>query len=42
MAQFLSQDHFDAAREALNSDPGFQNNIANVELGVQFEVSGVP
>ncbi len=42
MALFLSEDHFNAAREALNSDPGFQNAIANVELGVQFDVSGAP
>ncbi len=42
MAKFLSQDHFDAAREALNSDPGFQNNIANVDLAVQFDVTGAP
>ncbi len=40
MATFLSEDHFSAAREALGSDPGFQNSIANVDLGVQFEVSG--
>jgi len=39
---FLSEDHFNAAREALNNDPGFQNAIANVELGVQFDVSGAP
>jgi len=39
---FLSEDHFNAARDALNSDPGFQNAIANVELGVQFDVSGAP
>lgn len=42
MAKFLSEDHFNAAREALNSDPGFQNSIANVDLGVQFEVAGAP
>jgi len=42
VALFLSEDHFNAAREALNSDPGFQNAIANVELGVQFDVSGAP
>ncbi|MCL1598131.1 MAG: SCP2 sterol-binding domain-containing protein, partial [Actinomycetia bacterium] len=42
MAKFLSQDHFNAAREALNSDPGFQNNIANVDLAVQFDVTGAP
>jgi len=40
VATFLSEDHFSAAREALGSDPGFQNSIANVDLGVQFEVSG--
>jgi putative sterol carrier protein len=42
VATFLSQDHFDAAREALTSDPGFQNNIANVDLAVQFDVTGAP
>ena len=42
MATFLSDDHFSAAREALASDPGFQNAIANVDLGVQFDVSGGP
>jgi len=42
VAKFLSQDHFDAAREALNSDPGFQNNIANVDLAVQFDVTEAP
>jgi len=42
VATFLSEDHFNAAREGLNSDPGFQNAIANVELSVQFEVSGAP
>jgi alkyl sulfatase BDS1-like metallo-beta-lactamase superfamily hydrolase len=39
---FLSEDHFAAAREALAADPGFQNSIANVDLGVQFDVSGGP
>jgi len=42
VALFLSEDHFSAARDALSSDPGFQNTIANVELGVQFDVSGTP
>ncbi len=42
MATFLSEDHFNAAREGLNSDPGFQNAIANVDLSVQFDVSGGP
>ncbi|GMQ92547.1 MAG: hypothetical protein BMS9Abin12_0023 [Acidimicrobiia bacterium] len=42
MAKFLSEDHFNLAREGLNSDPGFQNAIANVDLSVQFDVSGTP
>ncbi len=42
MATFLSDDHFSAARDALSTDPGFQNSIANVDLGVQFDVSGGP
>jgi putative sterol carrier protein len=42
VATFLSEDHFIAASEGLNSDPGFQNAIANVDLSVQFDVSGGP
>ena len=42
MATFLSQDHFDAARDALKSDQAFLNNIANVDLAVQFDVTGAP
>lgn len=42
MATFLSDEHFSAAQDALASDAGFQNAIANVHLGVQFEVSGAP
>ena len=42
MATFLSEDHFSAANEGLSSDPGFQNAIANVDLSVQFHVSGAP
>ena len=42
MATFLSEDHFHAAQDALNSDAGFQNSIANVTLAVQFDVSGTP
>ncbi|MCL1595754.1 MAG: SCP2 sterol-binding domain-containing protein [Actinomycetia bacterium] len=42
MAKFLSEDHFNAARGALTSDPGFQNAIANVDLSVQFDVSDTP
>ncbi len=42
MATFLSEEHFTAAREGLSTDPGFQNAIANVDLSVQFDVSGAP
>jgi putative sterol carrier protein len=42
VATFLSEEHFTAAREGLSSDPGFQNAIANVDLSVQFDVSGAP
>jgi putative sterol carrier protein len=42
VAKFLSEDHFNAAREALNADAGFQNAIANVDLSVQFDVSDGP
>jgi putative sterol carrier protein len=42
VATFLSDDHFSAAQDALSTDPGFQNSIANVDLGVQFDVSGGP
>lgn len=42
MPTFLSEDHFNLAREGLNSDPGFLSAIANVDLSVQFDVSGAP
>ena len=42
MALFLSDDHFAAANEALNSDSGFLNAIVGVDLAVQFDVSGTP
>jgi len=42
VATFLSEEHFTTATEGLNSDPGFQNAIANVDLSVQFDVSGAP
>lgn len=42
MATFLSDDHFLAAKEALTGDAGFQNSIANVNLAVQFDVTGAP
>ena len=40
MATFLSDEHFAAAKDALNSDGGFQNSITGVTLSVQFDVSG--
>jgi len=42
VATFLSEEHFNAAREGLNSDPGFASSVANVDLSVQFDVSGAP
>jgi putative sterol carrier protein len=42
VAQFLSEDHFEAARAALDADQGFQNAIANVDFSAQFDVSGAP
>ncbi len=41
MIAFLSEDHFTAASEALSADPGFSDAIANVELSVQFDVTGI-
>ena len=40
MVTFLTKEHFVAATEALNNDPGFQNAITGVDLAVQFDVSG--
>ncbi len=42
MATFLSDDYFGAAQDALANDAGFQNAIANVTLGVQFDVTDTP
>ena len=42
VAQFLSEDHFAAAREALAADQGFLGAIANVDFSAQFEVNGGP
>jgi putative sterol carrier protein len=42
VATFLSDEHFTAAQQALANDAGFQNSIANVALGVQFDVTGAP
>jgi putative sterol carrier protein len=40
VAQFLSEDHFEAARAALAADTRFQDAIANVDFSAQFDVSG--
>ena len=42
MAKFLSADHMSAATDALNSDAGFQEAMASVDLGLQFIVTGRP
>lgn len=42
MAKFLSAEHMTAATEALNADPGFQQAMKNVDLGLQFVVTGAP
>ena len=42
MATFLSEEHFSLAKDALAADAGFQNAIANVDLSVQFDVTGAP
>ena len=42
MATFLSDEHFSLANDALAADAGFQNAIANVDLGIQFDVTGGP
>jgi putative sterol carrier protein len=42
VATFLSEDHFEAARQALAADQGFLGAIANVEFSVQFDVTGGP
>ena len=42
MAKFLTVEHMEAGTEALNSDAAFQEAIANVDLGLQFTVSGGP
>ena len=42
MAQFLSEDHMVLGTDALNADSGFQSAMANVDLGLQFVVTGGP
>ncbi len=42
MAQFLSEDYMAEGTAALNSDSGFQGAMANIDLGLQFIVTGAP
>ena len=42
MAKFLSEDHMVLGTDALNADSGFQSAMANVDLGLQFVVTGGP
>lgn len=40
--QFLSDDHMAAATAALAADADFTNSIANISMGLQFEVTEGP
>jgi putative sterol carrier protein len=42
VAQFLSEDHMSAGTAALNEDAGFTSAMANVDLGLQFNVTDAP
>jgi len=42
LAKFLSDEYMQEATAALNEDPGFQTAMANVDLGLQFVVTGAP
>jgi putative sterol carrier protein len=42
VAKFLSEEFMTEASETLSTNPGFQNAISNVELGVQFNVTDGP
>jgi putative sterol carrier protein len=42
MTKFLSEEHMETATEALNSDTSFKEAMANVDLGLQFTVTGGP
>ncbi len=42
MAKFLSQEHMQTATDALNADAGFQEAMASIDLGLQFNVTGGP
>jgi putative sterol carrier protein len=42
MTAFLSEQHMKSATEALNADPSFKEAMSNVDLGLQFTVTGGP
>jgi len=42
LATFLSEDHMTEGTAALNADAGFQGAMANVDLGLQFDVTDAP
>ncbi len=42
MATFLSEEHMTEGTAALNADAGFQGAMANVDLGLQFDVTDAP
>ena len=42
VAQFLSEDHMSAGTAALNEYAGFTSAMANVDLGLQFNVTDAP
>lgn len=41
-AQFLSDDHMEAATAALNDNADFVSSIANINMGLQFQASEGP
>jgi len=41
-AQFLSDDHMEAATAALNANDDFVSSIANIDMGLQFHVTEGP
>jgi len=42
MTKFLSEEHMQSATEALNGDTSFAEAMANIDLGLQFNVTGGP
>jgi putative sterol carrier protein len=42
LATFLSEEHMTEGTAALNADAGFQGAMANVDLGLQFDVTDAP